>query len=96
MINEIPLPIPCSVICSPSHIINITPVTIVTTLVNINKKPGFGTAPSTPDCRNILIPNALKDAINTVPYLVYCAIFFCPSAPSFFNLSKNGITPPKS
>ena len=40
IINEIPFPNPRSVICSPSHMRNIVPVTNVTTVVNLNNKPG--------------------------------------------------------
>tara|TARA_B100001027_G_C16127376_1_gene267665 strand:+ start:511 stop:693 length:183 start_codon:yes stop_codon:yes gene_type:complete len=43
MINDIPLPIPLSVILSPSHIRNNVPVTILTNPVKININPGFGT-----------------------------------------------------
>ena len=43
MIIEIPLPMPRSVICSPSHIRNIVPVTSVTAAVKMNGVPGFMT-----------------------------------------------------
>ena len=43
MIIEMPLPMPRSVICSPSHIRNIVPVVIVTVAMNRNCGPGFGT-----------------------------------------------------
>ena len=45
MIIEIPFPIPLSVICSPSHIKNIVPVTSVTQAVNKKLNPGFTTTP---------------------------------------------------
>ena len=45
MIIEIPLPMPRSVICSPSHIKNIVPVTSVTAAVAMNWTPGFSTTP---------------------------------------------------
>ena len=45
MIIEIPFPIPRSVICSPSHIKNIVPVTRVIHAVTRKKKPGFTTTP---------------------------------------------------
>ena len=40
IIRDIPLPIPRSVICSPSHIKNIVPVTNVITVVSRNMGPG--------------------------------------------------------
>ena len=41
IINDIPLPIPLCVICSPSHIKKIVPATIVVTVEILKKKPGF-------------------------------------------------------
>jgi hypothetical protein len=50
MISEMPLPRPRSVICSPSHIRNIVPVTSVIAEITRNVKPGsmtrFGCASS--------------------------------------------------
>ena len=40
MIIEMPLPMPRSVICSPSHIRNMVPVVMVTVAVNRNCGPG--------------------------------------------------------
>ena len=45
IIMEMPLPKPRSVICSPSHIKNMVPVTKVTTVLNWNIAPGFTTRP---------------------------------------------------
>ncbi len=45
MIIEIPLPMPRSVICSPSHIRNIVPVVIVTVATNRNGKPVISVNP---------------------------------------------------
>ena len=45
MIIEMPLPTPRSVICSPSHIRNIVPVTSVMAAVTTNPGPGFSTTP---------------------------------------------------
>ena len=39
MMIEMPLPTPRSVICSPSHIRNMVPVTSVTTAVNRTRSP---------------------------------------------------------
>ncbi len=41
MISEIPLPIPRSVICSPSHMMKAVPVVRVTTVVRKNMKPAL-------------------------------------------------------
>jgi hypothetical protein len=41
IIREIPLPIPRSVIRSPSHMRNRVPVTILIITVNVNIHPGF-------------------------------------------------------
>src|SRR5712692_7426510 len=43
MMSEIPLPMPCSVIFSPSHITKMVPVVWVTTVENVNMKLGLGT-----------------------------------------------------
>ena len=45
MSRLIPLPIPRSVICSPSHITKMEPVVSVTTMISRAAKPGLGTAP---------------------------------------------------
>ena len=41
IINDIPLPIPLCVICSPSHIRNIVPATIVVTVEILKNAPGL-------------------------------------------------------
>ena len=43
MIMVMPLPMPRSVICSPSHMTNIVPVVMDTVAMNRNCGPGFGT-----------------------------------------------------
>ena len=43
IINDIPLPIPLWVICSPNHIRNIVPATIVVTVVILKNASGFMT-----------------------------------------------------
>ena len=52
IINEIPLPIPLCVICSPSHIKNIVPATMVETAVMVKNDPGLITK-SGEDCKPI-------------------------------------------
>ena len=65
MIIEIPLPRPRSVICSPSHIKNIVPVTNVETVTNRNIKPGSITKPACAS-RATEIPIAWNSARKTV------------------------------
>ena len=91
MMIEIPLPRPRSVICSPSHIRNIVPVTSVTTVVRRNSMPGSVTRPGWFSSA-AAIPNAWKVASTTVKYRVYCVIFRCPACPSFFSASSCGET----
>ena len=43
MISEMPLPIPCSVIFSPSHITKIVPVVWVMIVDKVKARPGCGT-----------------------------------------------------
>ena len=100
MISEIPLPIPRSVICSPSHMTNTVPAVSVSTVISRNPMPGLATAiaPLGPCMlsRKIAIPIPWMIERTTVPYRVYCVIFFRPSSPSFASFSKYGITAWKS
>ena len=48
MISEMPLPIPLSVICSPSHMMNIVPVVSVRTVINRKAHPGRSTREAPP------------------------------------------------
>ena len=41
--SDMPLPMPRSVICSPSHMMNALPVVRVSTVVKRNAQPGCGT-----------------------------------------------------
>ncbi len=41
MMSDIPLPMPRSVICSPSHMMNVVPVVSVSTVINRNIRPGL-------------------------------------------------------
>ena len=66
MINEMPLPMPRSVICSPSHMMNMVPVTSVTTVVKRNTRPGSITSPCWPSSATA-IPSAWKVASASVP-----------------------------
>ena len=66
MMIEMPLPRPRSVICSPSHIRNMVPVTSVVTAVMRNMSPGSSTRPGC-DSSAIEMPVAWNSARNTVP-----------------------------
>ena len=65
MIIEMPLPIPRSVICSPSHMRNSVPVTSVTMAVKTKLKPGLMTSPWF--CRATAAPMDWNPARPTVP-----------------------------
>ena len=41
MISDMPLPMPRSVICSPSHMMNAVPVVSVSMVIRMNPKPGI-------------------------------------------------------
>ncbi len=43
MMRLIPLPIPRSVICSPSHMMKAVPVVRVSTVMSLKARPGFST-----------------------------------------------------
>ncbi|CFV95710.1 Uncharacterised protein [Bordetella pertussis] len=63
---EMPLPSPRSVICSPSHMTNMVPVTSVTTVVKRNNMPGSMTSPGW-DSSATEMPTACTSASTTVP-----------------------------
>jgi hypothetical protein len=46
MISEMPLPIPFSEICSPSHMMSAVPAVSVITVSSRKPQPGFGTIAS--------------------------------------------------
>ena len=75
IINYIPFPIPLCVICSPSHIKKIVPATKVITVVNLkNAALSITTVPEFSSPTETPYPCIV--ARSTVPYLVYCVIFF--------------------
>ena len=53
MSRLIPLPMPRSVICSPSHMMNTAPVVSVRIIIARKPHPGWVTAPGTCVSRNI-------------------------------------------
>ena len=50
--SDAPLPMPRSVICSPSHITNSAPVVRNSTIWKMKPEPGLTTAPCTPDVKS--------------------------------------------
>ena len=87
IIKEIPLPMPLWVICSPNHIRNTVPATIVVTVETLKNIPGFITRPeeaSKPTDK----PYPWIVASKTVPYLVIWVIFFLPVSPWLFKFLK--------
>ncbi len=71
MISEMPLPMPRSLICSPSHMMNAVPVVSVSTVIKRKPQPGSGTsgAPSgvVVRSRNRAMPVPWMMEITTVP-----------------------------
>ena len=65
MSSEMPLPRPRSVICSPSHIRNIVPVTSVTAVTMRKPGPGCSTRPGCASSATA-IPSAWKNASPSV------------------------------
>ena len=57
MISDMPLPMPRSVICSPSHMMNAVPVVSDRMVSSMNPKPGLMTMPPCMACRPWAMPN---------------------------------------
>ena len=91
MMIEMPLPRPRSVICSPSHIRNMVPVTSDTTVMKRNPGPGSSTSPGCASSATAM-PTAWKVASATVNQRVYLVISRRPASPSFFFASRKGTT----
>ena len=87
---DIPLPMPRSVICSPSHIKNIAPATNEVTAGIMKVKPELNVRP--PATRPADIPTACTSAKASVPCLVYLFKMRRPDSPSFFKASSEGTT----
>ena len=62
---EMPLPMPRSVTCSPSHIRNMVPVVMVMVAMNRNDQPEAVAMP--PFCSATAAPSDWNTARNTVP-----------------------------
>ena len=101
MMSEIPFPIPRSVICSPSHIMNIVPAVRNRTVLIVKANPWIskGTIGCPSSVRLVsrtLTPHPCRAATTTVPYRVSWFSFFRPSSPSFESFWKYGTTAPRS
>ena len=71
MMSEMPLPIPRSVICSPSHMMKIVPVVRVRIVISRKAHPGCGTSGTPPGATcfssHRAMPLAWMNARRTVP-----------------------------
>src|SRR5208337_31003 len=95
MISDIPLPMPRSLICSPSHMMNAEPVVSVRIVISVKPTPGWYTndwPPSACDCSVLAIVEDWMMLSKIVKYRVYWVIFRRPSSPSFCNRSRYGNT----
>ena len=88
---EIPFPTPLSVILSPIHIRRAEPAVIAATTVRYPQMLRWSSRRSPFPPRPTAIAQDSKRARPTVRYLVYSAIFFLPSSPSFCISSSFGI-----
>src|SRR5215467_14186806 len=95
MISDEPLPIPESVISSPSHMMTTVPVVMVSTVSRWKPSPGFATTSAPPLDRLSTYEAATQDwttAMTTVPYRVSWLIRRLPCSPSLLSWSSLGIT----
>ena len=89
--SDMPLPIPRSVICSPSHMMNALPVVRVSIVISTNPQPGLVTnaAPALVCFSSVTaMPSDCMALRMTVRYRVHCVIFLRPSSPSFCNFAS--------
>ena len=97
MTSEMPLPMPRSVICSPSHMMNVVPAVRVIMVRMRNGQPAASTnAPSPIRSMPTDIQKDWNAAMNTVPYRVYSVIFFRPASPSLARAWRRGTTTVRS
>ena len=60
MISEIPLPMPRSEICSPSHMMNTVPHVRVATAISRKLQPGWNTIEPPPGASSFSMPTLMK------------------------------------
>ena len=66
IIKLMPLPMPRSVICSPSHMMNAVPVVRVSMVISVKPNPGLVTKPCCEPCSRLAIPKDCTMARITV------------------------------
>ena len=66
MISDMPLPMPRSLICSPSHMMNAVPVVSEIMVRSTKPKPGLITMPCCIACKPCAMPNDCMSARMTV------------------------------
>ena len=88
---EIPFPTPLSVILSPIHIRRAEPAVIAATTVRYPQTLRWSSRRSPFSAKANCHCAGLEKSQATVRYLVYSAIFFLPSSPSFCISSSFGI-----
>ena len=86
----IPLPMPRSVICSPSHMMNVVPPVSVRIVIRLKPIPGFSTRPCL--VKIAAMPIDCSAPRITVMYRVHCVIFRRPSSPSFWMRASGSYT----
>ena len=64
MISEMPLPMPRSVICSPSHMMNAVPVVSVIIVISRKPQPGSSTTDAPPGAWIVLEPDRDEEALD--------------------------------
>ena len=90
MINEIPLPMPRSEICSPSHMMNTVPVVSVSTVMQEKPSPGRGHERPPALCP-LEERRCHRDWMSRGPGVQVAGllvIFLRPSSPSFYSFSR--------
>nr|GFD48694.1 hypothetical protein [Tanacetum cinerariifolium] len=87
IIMEIPLPMPLSVIFSPSHMQNSVPAVMMSIVEMVKNVPGFMIASALIVARK---PTDCAITIGMVSTRVYWLIFFRPDSPSFWSFWKYG------
>ena len=103
IMTDMPLPTPRSVISSPIHMMTAVPATMVMTMVAIRKTDASGISGfrvevhcddwnSCPLRASSMYPVDCRTASPMVRYRVYWVILAWPAWPSFFSVSRRGIT----
>src|ERR1019366_3663347 len=92
MISDMPLPMPRSLICSPSHMMKAVPVVREMMVRKTKPMPGWITMPCCIACKPCAMPNDCRTERMMVRERVHWVILRRPSSPSFCNFSSVGTT----